>query len=288
MAKDPSSEKRLHTAVYEAIQPARPFELLGDKQICAPDYYQSFPCPLHSCLICFLQGSGTLTHNGEQYFPKAGDVVFLKAGKSWEYFCNPNDPWHIIWINAKGRLPMMMAETYRLSDVTYFPDLNAPRLFEDFLTQQSQRYHGRGERADQLLSIYLQILQMLAQVYYEGGHFIANTGAFYVKDYIDFHYEQPLTNKNFSEMSNYSVSNLGRLFRHTYGITPLNYLTQVRLTHAAEKLRESNQSIGTIATSVGFPDVRYFCRRFRNLYGCSPSVYRQKNRQNASAEEKED
>ena len=277
-----SEKEHVQNLVYDAMKPARPFQIVGAEEYCKPDYHWLFEASahVHNCLIYFLDGSGVLTHGDEKYFPKAGDVVFMKRGFRWEYSCDEDNPWHIIWINVIGDLPEAMAAGYRLSDITYFPEVNSPRLFYDFLSKKAQSYHGRGEQTDMFLVIYLQILQMLAQRYYEGGSVTANSNAFYVKDYIDFHYHEPLTNRNFSEMSSYSVSNLCRLFRAAYGMTPQNYLMQVRLTHAAEKLIESNQPIGTVAASTGFPDVRYFCRRFHVAYGCSPSMYRKKNRTN--------
>jgi transcriptional regulator GlxA family with amidase domain len=65
------------------------------------------------------------------------------------------------------------------------------------------------------------------------------------------------------------------VFKKATGMTLVDYLTQVRLRHAARLLRETDRSIAEIATAVGFADQSYFDRRFRRRFGRTPRQFRE-------------
>ncbi|GAB5519162.1 MAG: hybrid sensor histidine kinase/response regulator transcription factor [Rhodothermales bacterium] len=57
------------------------------------------------------------------------------------------------------------------------------------------------------------------------------------------------------------------------GISPAAYLWQVRLEHAAHLLETQAGTVSEIAYGVGFKSVQHFARRFRAVYGCTPTQY---------------
>jgi len=71
-----------------------------------------------------------------------------------------------------------------------------------------------------------------------------------------------------------SRERLSRLFHETLGITFSDYMNQVRLGHARERLSHSNESITGIAYSSGFQSLSQFNRRFKSAEGMTPSEYR--------------
>lgn len=74
-----------------------------------------------------------------------------------------------------------------------------------------------------------------------------------------------------------SLPQLIRQFKAVYGITPHQYLTAVRMEHAATLLRNSPVSIIDITAACGLQDSSAFCRLFRTHYGTSPETFRRKN-----------
>jgi AraC family transcriptional regulator len=69
-----------------------------------------------------------------------------------------------------------------------------------------------------------------------------------------------------------------RTFRSVVGITPHQFVLGERLRRAARKLRESAESISTIAYDAGFNDLSTFNRRFRRIMGVTPAAYRRRTR----------
>jgi AraC-like DNA-binding protein len=58
------------------------------------------------------------------------------------------------------------------------------------------------------------------------------------------------------------------------GLSPQEFIRMVRITRAAQYLRESHTPIAEIAFLTGFSETRYFSRYFRDQYGMLPSHYR--------------
>lgn len=69
-----------------------------------------------------------------------------------------------------------------------------------------------------------------------------------------------------------SYDHFRKSFQKTYGISPGQYRIQYRIRIAKRMLREG-VSIGTITSTLNYPDVYSFSHQFRNIAKCSPSEY---------------
>lgn len=77
-----------------------------------------------------------------------------------------------------------------------------------------------------------------------------------------------------SELFGMSQRNFTRRFRAATDMTPLQYLKKIRLKEARELLKSSNLSISEIAYRVGYLDVSYFTKLFREFTSKTPKEYR--------------
>lgn len=71
-----------------------------------------------------------------------------------------------------------------------------------------------------------------------------------------------------------SRANLYKKMQARLGITPNDFMRNVRLKHAARLLAETSLPINQIALMVGFQTPRYFSQCFRDIFGVTPSEYR--------------
>ncbi|QKS71798.1 AraC family transcriptional regulator [Paenalkalicoccus suaedae] len=67
---------------------------------------------------------------------------------------------------------------------------------------------------------------------------------------------------------------LTRAMKKATGLTPLQYLHQVRFRHAKQLLEKGVLDLTTIAIATGFKDVSYFARLFKEKEGMTPGQYR--------------
>ena len=73
---------------------------------------------------------------------------------------------------------------------------------------------------------------------------------------------------------NLSPSRFRHLFKQETGITPAQYLKDVRLAKAEKMLRTTFLSIKQILEQVGIASNAHFVRDFRQKYGMTPTAYR--------------
>lgn len=71
-----------------------------------------------------------------------------------------------------------------------------------------------------------------------------------------------------------SASHLPRLFRAAFGVPPMRYLNEVRLTAFVRLIEETDLTVSAAARRVGWADSRVASARFRQRFGMSPSAYR--------------
>lgn len=95
-----------------------------------------------------------------------------------------------------------------------------------------------------------------------------------IEDYIAREY----TNASLKELSalvHQSESTLSRQVKEIFGINFKDLLLQKRFERALIMLEETDLPVADIAHSVGYENTSFFYRRFKQLYGISPRLYRQ-------------
>ena len=96
-----------------------------------------------------------------------------------------------------------------------------------------------------------------------------------VRDWLETHSGEVVRLTTLARLAGCSASLINRLFRQQFGLPPYEYLLQCRLRLAAQRLRESAQSLADIAYEAGFADQSHLQRLFRRAYGTTPQAYRQ-------------
>ncbi len=64
------------------------------------------------------------------------------------------------------------------------------------------------------------------------------------------------------------------MFRRATGTTPLQYLKLLRLTQARVQLATGEDTMTTVALSVGYASSAQFSREFRRAFGRPPSAFK--------------
>lgn len=95
-------------------------------------------------------------------------------------------------------------------------------------------------------------------------------------DYIEAHLQDDLSVEGLAETVNYSPSQVWRIINSATGLSPIEYITERRLSRARILLRESNQTISSIAHMSGFGSPAYFSRVFKEKTGVTPGEYRER------------
>ena len=91
-----------------------------------------------------------------------------------------------------------------------------------------------------------------------------------IEEHID---DTELNVKSLCEKTGIGNKQLGRLIKKYAGVTPVEYIRQIRMKKAVVLLSQHKFTIAEIAYMVGFGTPSYFTRCFIAQYGCKPSQY---------------
>ena len=108
----------------------------------------------------------------------------------------------------------------------------------------------------------------------------------HILNYISKHLTENIRIETLAQQANMSSSNLHSVFKKQFGISPVAYINNARLSLAAEYLLASDDPVSEIALRVGIGDPFYFSKMFRKTYTLSPRAYRDKFRFSAAREQK--
>ncbi len=124
------------------------------------------------------------------------------------------------------------------------------------------------------LLIRLMQSQYLEQVCEES----ATDGNAHRLHYVIDHIRENLTNKilieDLTRIALLSRNNFFKLFRHHFGVTPLEYINNERIKLAKKLLLVNKYTISEVSDYCGFNDLNYFVRLFRKTEGITPGAYR--------------
>ena len=110
-----------------------------------------------------------------------------------------------------------------------------------------------------------------------GGDKAAKASLEFIEQYIRLNYNKPITTKTLMDVSRYSVTWIEKYFKKKYGVSPMRYLTEIRLQKAKELLSTSegeHMNISEICYAVGYNDPFYFSKIFKRETKFSPREYR--------------
>ncbi|MBT2653929.1 methylphosphotriester-DNA--protein-cysteine methyltransferase family protein [Bacillus sp. ISL-18] len=96
-----------------------------------------------------------------------------------------------------------------------------------------------------------------------------------ITNFIQENYHCKLTLETLAEISHGSPYHLQRTFKKVKGMTPVEYIHDVRIIKAKELLIKSDRAVAEISRMVGMPNTPYFITLFKKKAGETPAQYRQ-------------
>ena len=94
------------------------------------------------------------------------------------------------------------------------------------------------------------------------------------KEHIDQSFDRRITLEELARLCSMSVTNFRREWKKAYGVTPMRYRDEIRLSYAKEYLVSGYYSVAEVAVRCGFDDVGYFIRFFEKHVGISPGTFK--------------
>jgi AraC-like DNA-binding protein len=88
--------------------------------------------------------------------------------------------------------------------------------------------------------------------------------------YLENNYHENISVKELAGMSHLSMSHFRKLFTEHFNMPPIEYVNRLKIKKACELLKSGNYTVGETAERMGFSNIYYFSRVFKNITGVSP------------------
>ena len=95
-----------------------------------------------------------------------------------------------------------------------------------------------------------------------------------VREFIESRIDKPLNLEQIAAAAGFSPFHFHRQFKKATGVTPRQYLEQIRIERAKALLTESELRIVDVALQVGFVDQSHFTTTFRKRTSKTPREFR--------------
>ncbi|MEK6796266.1 MAG: helix-turn-helix transcriptional regulator [Spirochaetota bacterium] len=244
----------------------------AERTYCSPSWHWINPVPLFDGYLFWLilDGKGKLRTETAEYELSRGACFLMHM---WEHIEGTHDPKHTLvvpWIHFEctGGSPRLIdhpLEHRRVGNVTFISEL----------AERAIRHLRDGNKADAdhwMRSILLEIARQDKRPVGGNDPWIKNIDELCLRMQ-----ESPSQAMNIAGLAREyrcTPDHLIRVFKRITGTTPVDYLVRVRTERAKDMLLYSSQSIEEIALALGYADIYYFSRQFKERTGVPPSVYR--------------
>jgi AraC-like DNA-binding protein len=96
------------------------------------------------------------------------------------------------------------------------------------------------------------------------------------RDYADRSYAEPLSLEEMAAVACLSKYHFARMFKATYGVAPMEHVSERRIERAQDLLRATNLTVTEVCFAVGYSSLGSFSSRFHALVGESPSDFQRR------------
>lgn len=149
-----------------------------------------------------------------------------------------------------------------------------PAMMEALLWEQEQPSYGSDLLRPNLLTQLMVSINRLAELPQTGGEEVPGSDTIVARviDYINDHYQEPLSLDMLSERFFVSKYHLSHEFNRQMGTGVYQFIQKKRLL-IARQLMTQGQKPAEVYALCGFGDYAAFFRAFRKVYGLSPRAY---------------
>lgn len=229
---------------------------------CDPGYKTDYVFRPFWLIHYVISGSGTLELKGQHYSVEAGSMFIVPPYEYSSYQADTTHPWRYIWIGFEDNLNQLPG-TFN-TPVFHLPGAGA--IFTEMRTCK-QLENGRG-------AFLIGQLWKLVSLALESRRDAGKTD--YVQKAIlimETEYMNPLSIEEIAGRLNLVRSYFSTLFQRQIGVTPVQYLINLRLERAAALMVQHHILPSAAAAAVGYTDMSHFSKSFKQKYGKSPRNY---------------
>ena len=229
-------------------------------------------------LLYFTEGNASVFCNLCEYEVQKGDILVVNgkeihsgniSGKDSVYYC--------IHVNT-AFFGNRIGDEYVIYD-TLIRDATCTELLDEVIARLGQSGFQNAIHVKQLMyAFFAKLSQSYVRSVLTAADYqreFRKLDTFHrIVQYIDKHYNEEMNVTMLADRFFMSPSYFAHFFKQKAQKSVIQYVNEVRMTHARSFLEREEMSVGEIADCCGFGDFNYFSRKFKEITGMTPTEYR--------------
>jgi len=211
------------------------------------------------------EGETIYTNNGKQFISNIDNIIILPKGITYEMQCIKAGHFFIIEFESE----------IEHNEILHIPLKKPEKILELFRKMEYNRNLKEPmyelECIKNAYSMIIKLAKESAPKYTPNSKQQKLVPAV---DYIAENYTKKIKNADLAKLTGLSTDYFRKIFSQTYGMSPMEYIHNLRMKKAKELLKSDYVSITDIAISLGYDTIYDFSRSFKKTTGISPSKYK--------------
>jgi AraC-like DNA-binding protein len=256
--------------VFEAV-------VCGGREQCAPSYrIERNSFKFHS--IEFVSsGRGTLTLHGKSYPLRPGAIYSYGPRVKHRIETDPERPMlkHFVDFSGSGLVDLLKTTDFLKGSPLYVSrPFRIRSIFENLITTGNTESRNRAALCALLLR---QLILYTDDCAMDPDAAFSPAWQTYLRcrQYIERYFLEIPTVHDAAQKCFVDQAYLARLFKRFADESPLQLLTRLKMSRAADLLSNRDLLIKQVAEEVGFADPYHFSRVFKRVYGIPPETFTQ-------------
>lgn len=233
-------------------------------------------CPGYTLL--FPQQPLLVRVNGVEQECQAGSLIIWSPGEA-QFYGRPRTTWEHTGFVYRGAGMGELLESLGIpcNRLLICAD---PSVFDDFLRFLEREYRQPNPDEQLLRSLLQSCVLLLRRLLLQTA--VAQPAPTILQEmniYLNEHYTEPISLGELAARYGLSLAYFSKVFKTEFGVSPIKYITRLRMEASRRLLRRSMVTIAEVAQQVGYANAFYFNRMFRAYYGETPGALRSRANQ---------
>ena len=228
-------------------------------------------------LLYVAAGKAHFFLNDEDVIVTAGHMVLYQPKEIQRYVYYGVDQTEVYWVHFTGGNVKNILKSYGIPLTEHVFYTGQLPEYQNLYLKMIQELKECNPHYEELLVYYLRQLFILVSRKLNSR----SKAADYIQSeiesairYFSDHFQADIVIDQYAASIHRSTAWFIRNFKHYTGMTPMQYIISVRMTHAQQLLSTTDYNITEISAVVGYDNPLYFSRLFKKQIGLSPTDYR--------------
>lgn len=231
-----------------------------------------------------LNGSVTYMIDDKKYKVKKGQVVIVSPGKYHKEISYSNKEFEVFYICIRFTKDGKYFNILQYLDIPEVTNVmnqkEIQEIFRNILNEVTYKEEGY------LIKISAQVLNLLVALYRNKNGVKRNLGSIKnineirkdritedIKEYLEENYNKKISLNELSKYFFLSQPYISSIFKKQTGYTLIEYLNTVKISKAKSMFAKGEDNISKVAEEVGFNDIHYFYKVFKQYENMTPVQY---------------